>query len=773
MFLILMMFCLQNITYSQNRVIQSRLVDSGNHPIMYATVILQNSDKGIIAAQLSDSIGHFRFDEVSLPVIMIVRHIAYESDTLVIDNGPIPASICLKERTNNLGEVVVSATTPFVKVKEDVFIYNMSHVRHHRAVLNAYESLREIPGIIEDNKKLLLAGSSELKIIVDGQLSSLSAEQMLAMLKSTPASKVKEIEVMYNAPAQYNTNGAVINIKLKEKTDHGHPFNGEIGMDYAQSYYATGNLKANLSFNKKKFRMDIIGDFRKGKTWNNATAYTLHAIDNETEEINEKTLSLGNSTSFNSRIGANYRFNSESNLVFSYYFQGIKDATTNVSNTIYNADSEIQSRNDSHDNSYLHNVNLQYTFKKMNVAMDYIHYHNPTRISYQDNGEEELKIEEKSLTLQNVDKYSFLVNNVSAIGSRLHIGYGVNLKYNESRSKIEYFHAEGDEYVEEEERRLRSKQEETDLNLFAEVRYKPNDRLSIRAALKPNYFKAEYDDGNSRKTLWDDFILYPNLSISYAHNKDNNFQLNFATNKRYPSYWAVNPQTTNLSSYTSIVGNPELKPSRTFTGRVIYTYRQKYTLMGTIHYSPDFFIQIPHMSENLLKMIYRYENFDYRLQSGLMLLIPVQWGQRANTQFTIVGSRTTEKKADFYGSSFNNTFYDAYISMNNSLNLTSRWLLQLDVSYRSPSRQGVYKLGHTLGGSIRLKWDITDAAYVTLRYDNLFQRQMPRPMLVSYGGQYRSIRNEEKSEFGISFTWNLGSFKNKRYNIVDTQRLSK
>lgn len=195
--------------------------------------------------------------------------------------------------------------------------------------------------------------------------------------------------------------------------------------------------------------------------------------------------------------------------------------------------------------------------------------------------------------------------------------------------------------------------------------------------------------------------------------------------------------------------------------------------MGTMHYSPDFFTQIPHMSEDMLKMIYRYENFDYRLQSGLMLLIPVQWGHRANTQFTIVGSRTTEKKADFYGASFNNTFYDAYISMNNSLKLASRWLLQMDVNYRSPSRQGVYKLGYTLGGSLRLKWDVTNAAYVTLRYDNIFQRQMPRPMLVSYGGQFRSIRNEEKSEFGISFTWNLGHFKDKRYNTVDTQRLSK
>lgn len=771
--LILLISCLQGIAYSQNRSIQSKLVDSTDNPIMYATVMLQASDKEIIAAQLSDSVGCFKFTEIPLPAcLMIIQHISYESDTIAINNWQVPTTIRLKEKTNTLGEVVISARTPFLKVKDDVFTYNMAHIQHRRAVLNAYESLREIPGVIEDSKQLLLAGSSELKIIVDGQQSSLSAEQMLAMLKNIPASKVKEIEVMYDAPSRYNTRGAVINIKLKEKTDNSHLFAGEIMMDYTQSYYASASPNVSLSLAKKKFRMDIIGNLRKGKTWNSSTAYTRHATEGNINEIDEKTVSRGNYTSFNSRIGANYKFNSQSNMTFSYYYQGVKDITANTSNTFYNSNSEIKSRNVNHDNNHLHNLNLQYTFRDMNAGMDYIHFHNPTTIDYQDNSPEEQN-ELKDLSLQDVDKYSFFINHALPVGSHFHLSYGTNLKYNLSESNIDYYYAEGDNYIENKENGLHSKQKETDLSLFAEVKYKVGKHWSVRGALKSNYFKSEYDDGETKRKLWDDFILYPNFSLSYAHNSSNNFQLSFSTNRRYPSYWAVNPQTTNLSSYTSIAGNPELKPSRTFSGRFIYTYRQKYTLMGTVQYSPDFFTQIPHMTEDRLKMIYRYENFDYRLQSGLMLLVPVQWGQKADTRLTFVGSRTEEKIARFYGSSFDNIFYDAYISANNSLKLAARWLLQMDINYRSPSRQGVYKLGYTLGGSVRLKWDVTDATCVTLRYDNLFRRQMPRPMEISYGQQYRSIRNEEKSEFGISLIWNIGGFKNKRYNTVDTQRLNK
>ena len=766
-------FCTQYISYSQNRTIQSKLVDSDNNPIMYATVILQNPNKEIIAAQLSDTIGRFKFTEVKLPVgTMIVQHIAYESDTIAINNQQIPALIRLKEKANTLGEVVVSARTPFLKVKEDVFLYNMKYIQHHKAVLNAYESLREIPGVIENSRKLILAGSSELKIIIDGQQSLLSTEQTLVMLKSIPASKIKEIEVMYDAPSNYNTHGAVINIKLKEKTDNGRPFSGEVMMDYAQSYYASVNPNVSFSFTKKKFRMDVIGNFTKGKSWNSSTAYTRQSLGENIDEIDEKTVSRSNTTTFNSRIGLYYKFNSQSNITFSYYNQGVRDNTTNTSNTIYNSDSEIKSRNVNHDKNYLHNLNLQYTFQKMNVGMDYIHYHNPTTINYQEIDSEEQN-ELKDLSLQNIDKYSFFINHALSVSPKFNISYGTNLKYNRSESKINYFYAEGDKYIEKEENRLHAKQNETDLSLFAEIKYRIAKQWSVRAALKSNYFKSEYDDNDTKRTLWDDFILYPSFRLSYEHSSSNNFQLNLSTNRRYPSYWAINPQTTNMSSYTSIVGNPELKPSSTYSGRFIYTLKQKYTLMWIVQYSPDFFIQIPHMSDDQLKMIYRYENFDYRLQNGLTLLIPVEWGKNADTQFTFLGSRTREKIAHFYDSSFDNTFYDAYLSANNSLKLSPQWLLQMDINYSSPSRQGVYKLGYTLGGSLRLRWNITDALDVTLRYDNIFRKQMPQPMKIDYGKQYRSIRNEEKSEFGISLAWNLGSFKSKKYNAVDTQRLDK
>ena len=44
----------------------------------------------------------------------------------------------------------------------------------------------------------------------------MSYEQIVALLKSTPASRLEQIEVMYTTPPQYHVRGASINIRLKD-----------------------------------------------------------------------------------------------------------------------------------------------------------------------------------------------------------------------------------------------------------------------------------------------------------------------------------------------------------------------------------------------------------------------------------------------------------------------------------------------------------------------------------------------------------------------------
>ena len=163
----------------------------------------------------------FRFSNTLLPAHsrLIFQHATYENDTLYCDKIDSLVFVRLKEKNYNLNEVVIIAERPQVKIKEDVFLYDFSQIAKENIVQNAYESLLTIPGIIEHNNEITLAGLSDLKITIDGQSSILSKEQLSTILKSISASKIKNIEVLYNAPAKYNTKGALINIVLKNNSN--------------------------------------------------------------------------------------------------------------------------------------------------------------------------------------------------------------------------------------------------------------------------------------------------------------------------------------------------------------------------------------------------------------------------------------------------------------------------------------------------------------------------------------------------------------------------
>ena len=82
---------------------------------------------------------------------------------------------------------------------------------------NAYESLQQLPGVQEINGNLSLAGTPGLSIILNGKPTTMSYEQLVNLLKNTPASRVEKAEVMYSAPPQYHVRGAAINLIRTER----------------------------------------------------------------------------------------------------------------------------------------------------------------------------------------------------------------------------------------------------------------------------------------------------------------------------------------------------------------------------------------------------------------------------------------------------------------------------------------------------------------------------------------------------------------------------
>lgn len=110
-----------------------------------------------------------------------------------------------------LPEVMIIGERPIVKARQGKLVYDLPRLIRGLSVDNAYDAVKELPGVTEVNGSLQLVGQT-VTVILDGKVSTLGAGQMRALLKSISAGRVEKAEVMYNAPARYQVRGALINI---------------------------------------------------------------------------------------------------------------------------------------------------------------------------------------------------------------------------------------------------------------------------------------------------------------------------------------------------------------------------------------------------------------------------------------------------------------------------------------------------------------------------------------------------------------------------------
>ena len=118
----------------------------------------------------------------------------------------------------SLPEVMITGERPVVKASQGKLVYDLPRLIRDLPVDNAYDAVKELPGVTEMNGALQLAGQG-VTVVLNGKVTTLSVEQLYSLLRSIPASRIEKAEVMYNAPARYQVRGALINIQLKQTAD--------------------------------------------------------------------------------------------------------------------------------------------------------------------------------------------------------------------------------------------------------------------------------------------------------------------------------------------------------------------------------------------------------------------------------------------------------------------------------------------------------------------------------------------------------------------------
>ena len=170
-----------------------------------------------------------------------------------------------KSMFRNLPEVMIKGSHPIVKVERGLLLYNMPLLLKQLPADNAYEALTRIPGVSDATGNISFLGN-EVTLIVNGQATTLTQEQLTERLKAMPAAQLAKAEVMLSAPVRYHVRGMAINIVTKDYAGT-NQLSGQVIGGMKQSKYAKGFGDLYLSLQRGKFGLDAQYKYVNGNSY--------------------------------------------------------------------------------------------------------------------------------------------------------------------------------------------------------------------------------------------------------------------------------------------------------------------------------------------------------------------------------------------------------------------------------------------------------------------------------------------------------------------------
>lgn len=743
---------LSGTTEMMAQEIKGKVVDTNLTPIGSATIVLQTIDSTFVDAVISKEDGTFVFPQGSTPFILTIQHIAYKTLQQIFRDNNVGV-IKMVSSDNQIGEVVVTAQKPYVKVEDGKFTYDTKNLIQKKIANNAWDLLNKLPGISSNGSSVSLIGANKVSVMIDGKLSTLTMDQLYTMLNNMPANRVEKAEIIYNAPPQYHVNGAVVNLVMQRPKNSS--VEGEIAANYANQYFSDGGVNANLRVATPKTTLDVMYGINRKKNMQYSeieSHHTLHDVlydINQTERISSKYWEHDIRTSFD------YKFNDKNDINVAYTAMLSPDKK-NQSHTVGDFQNSFNNKDAS---TNMHNIALNSRLGiGLSVGIDYTHYNSDDRqnlnIDYNNGAIGKIA----SRSAQTIDRYAIYADQSHSIKNGWTIGYGASYTYSYDRDYQFYDVAETANQAQNTDSKL--KEYKTDLYFSASKQFKKG--LSFSASVKGEYYKI----GDYQK-----WALYPQFSINYAKNPKHIYQLGLSTDKTYPKYWSMLSSISYIDGYSEIHGSPGIRPSTNYNLNATYIYNRKYIVGAFYSYTNDFFAQVPYQSTERLALIYKSMNWNYMQNAGINIIVPISIGKWLETRLTGVGMYLHQRCDDFFNIPFNREKFAFMGRIDNTFVVNKNLLFELNANIQSPVIQGTFDVGTISSVNAGMKWNFgKEKMSLSVYCNDIFNTSSPK-LTVDYKGQNFIMDNSFYSRLVYAkFIYKFGGFKDKKAKKIDTSR---
>ena len=668
-------------------------------------------------------------------------------------------SIDINKWYKNLPEVIVKAEKPIVKLEQGKMVYNMHNLLEKLPADNAYEALTRIPGVSDATGSISLLGN-EVTLIINGQATTLTQEQLADRLKAMPAAQLAKAEVMLSAPARYHVRGMAINIVTKDNAGT-NQLSGQMVGGLQQSRYSTGFGNLYLSMQRGKFGLDAQYQYVNGNSYSESSRIANHPLGSKRVNYYDETWQKSFGITHDYRLGMNYAFSKNHRLDIAYTGNWEK-ASSNIQTTGLSVG---RTHYDSHE--YLHNVDLNYSLPfGLTLSGSYTYYRTPQQqwLDGTMQVDENTTETERNLTSgseQTINKWMFTADQTHSLSHGWGLSYGVQGQFASNKSYQNTLDKKGNI--------LPDATSSVDINeriwnMYAGFSKQVNKAISLEASVAAEQYHSP---------MWNKWRIYPTLNALWSINDNHLLNLSFNSNSVFPSYWSTMSNVFYSSTYTEVHGNPDLKPYSYYNVNLMWQIKRRYTLMAFASLKPDYSVQLPYQTADRMAVIMKETNFDYSNNFGLQASAIFSAGKWFNGNVFAVGTYKHEKSSHFFDLPFDRKKLSAILGGTASVKLckTQDVRLILNPFFQSKAIQGVYDISPIFRMNAKLQWSSHDGKWgLRLNGNNIFNNKYDTRS-VQGNQNFRMKLNNNWSTVTFAVVYKFGGYKEKKVKQVDTSRM--
>lgn len=387
LFLVLSVFSLQAMAQNSIKFKGKIIEEKTKLPIEAVTVYVSVAkDSSLVDYTITDKNGNFALDlkKISSSIWLKFSMMGFEDHKVSLNSiseNKDFGVIFLKEQAKMLGEVIIKAEAPPVRIKKDTLEFNATSFKV-RPDSNVETLLKQLPGVeIDTEGKITVNGKEVNQILVNGK-PFFDKDGKIA-LQNLPSDIVNKVQVTDTktkkeelSGQKASSNNASINLTIDEDKNKG--FFGKFMGGYGTDNRYEGSALINYFKNKRKlsvlassnninsvgFSMDEIFDNMGG-----GRSRSMYYNDNGSFGINGMRFGAGSGITQSDMVGVNYsdEWTKKTETTASYFFSDQHAKNTSRSNQINFLTTgdylKAISASDSKSDRFGHNANLEFEYK--------------------------------------------------------------------------------------------------------------------------------------------------------------------------------------------------------------------------------------------------------------------------------------------------------------------------------------------------------------------------------------------------------------------------